>query len=70
MTTPERDEARAALIDYHRALITHQPLRAYAIEREYGFEGLPPQLVSIGLEAVSNGLCPWDAMEQPMEKSD
>lgn len=70
MTTPERDQARFDLVAYHRCLITNRTAQALAIERRYGLEGLPPQLVSIGLEAVSNGLCPWDAIEQPMEKSE
>lgn len=70
MTTPERDEARAALVAYHRALITHQPLQAYEIECRYGFDGLPPKHVSVGLQAISEGRDPWDAIEQPMEKSE
>lgn len=70
MTTPARDQARFDLVAYHRALITNRLQAAVAIEKKYELYGLPPELVSIGLEAVSRGLDPFDAIEKPMERSE
>jgi hypothetical protein len=65
-----RDEAREALHRYHKALVANRTDEAARIEQRYGLFGLPPMLVSLGLEAASQGLDPWDAIESPMEKSE
>lgn len=70
MTQHAPDEAREALHRYHRALVANRTHEAIQIEQRYGLYGLPPMLVSVGLEAVAQGRDPWDAIEQPMEKSE
>lgn len=64
------DEARDDLIAYHRALITNRTEIAVRIEQKYDFFGLSPQLVSLGLQAVTEGRDPWAAIEPPMEAND
>lgn len=66
----KRDEAKQDMVDYHRALIHGLTSRAIAIEHKHGFFGLPPMHVSIGLQALSEGRDPWEAIEQPLEKSE
>lgn len=63
----ERDEAREALQRYHRALIANRTNEAVQIEHKFGFFGLQPMHVSIGLEALGRGADPWAAIEQPLE---
>jgi hypothetical protein len=65
-----KDEAREALHQYHRALVANRTDEAVRIEQRFGLFGLPPMQVSLGLEAASQGLDPWDAIDQPMEKSE
>lgn len=64
------DEAKDDLVQYHRALINGLTSKAIAIEHKHGFFGLPPMQVSIGLEALSRGADPWEAIEQPMERGE
>lgn len=66
----KRDEARDDLAAYHRALIRGNTDLAVRIEKKHDFFGLPPMLVSVGLEAIASGRDPWNAIEQPMEKSE
>lgn len=66
----KRDEARDDLAAYHRALIRGNTELAVRIEKKHDLFGLPPQMVSLGLEAVANGRDPWQAIEQPMERSE
>jgi hypothetical protein len=65
-----QDQARSDLIDYHRALITNRWERALQIEVTYGLDGLPPQMVSIGLQAATQGLDPLEAVEDHLEGSE
>lgn len=53
--TPERAQAREDLVNYHRALIKKHLDAAIAIEQKYSLLGLPPRLVSIGLQAAAAG---------------
>lgn len=66
----KRDEAKDDMVQYHRALIHGLTSKAIAIEHKHGFFGLPPMLVSIGLQALSEGRDPWAAIEQPLEAND
>lgn len=65
--TTDRDEARADLIQYHRALITNRTSYALQIEQKYLLDGYPPQIVSIGLQAASEGRDHLAAIDEYLE---
>lgn len=68
--TATRDQARFDLLRYHKGLITNRSRVAARIARRYKLTGLSPLEISEGIEAVSHGLDPFDAIEKPMERSE
>lgn len=60
----KRDEAREALIAYHKAVETGRSADALAIEQKWNLTGRSPRLVSIGLQAAADGYEPAEAIER------
>lgn len=50
------------LASYMNALIAGQTVRCCNIEQKYGLFGYPPEIVSVGLKAVDEGLDPHEAI--------
>lgn len=50
--------------EYARLLIAGNTYAAYAMERQYALDGLPPELVSVGLKAIDEGRDPMPAIER------
>lgn len=71
MTTPERAEARADLIQWLKAIPCARPEDAIAVEQKWGLVGMTPAEVRDALDAAATrGVRPVDFVEQPMEQGD
>ena len=51
---------------YTKAMIAGNDVACLSIEREYGLDGYPPELVSVGLNAIDQGLDALTAIEDYM----
>lgn len=69
MTQHARDEARFDMVTYHKALIANRVEVAIGIEKKYGLFGHTPQVVSVGLQAASEGRDVADAIEDHLDES-
>lgn len=67
MTAPTRDEAREDAAAYAKALIANRTAQAIAIEQKYDVFGYPPQIVSIALQAASEGRDHLAAIDEYLE---
>lgn len=68
MTTPEREEARADLVAFIKAIPCARPEEAIRIAAKWGMSGRSQREVTDALElAATRGLNPRDFIEQPME---
>ena len=56
-------QARRDRDDYYLAMINGEPFTCYTIEQKYNLEGYPPDLVTLGLNAASNGIDPESFIE-------
>jgi hypothetical protein len=66
VTTPEREEARADLIAWIKAIPCARPEDAVRVEKKWGLTGMTAGQVRDALEAAaSRGLNPRDFTEQP-----
>ena len=50
--------------EYLKAMVDCDSSRAYAIECDFGLNGYPPELVSVGLAAIDVGEDPFDAINE------
>lgn len=66
-THRERDEARADLVAYAKALVTGNTDAAVRIEKRWHLYGYSPQIVSIGLRAAADGRDCMTAVDEFME---
>ena len=55
---------------YAKAMIDGNHVRAFRIEQKYGFDGYTPELVSIGLSAISEGKDGDEAIEKHLQGDD
>lgn len=68
MSTGEREEARADLVAYIKAIPCARPEEAIRIAAKWGLAGRSPKDVTDALElAATRGQHPRDFSEQPME---
>jgi hypothetical protein len=65
-----RDQARFDLVTYHKSLIAGRTDDADAIEKKYDLHGYPPRVVSVGLQAASEGRDPFEAIDDHLDASD
>jgi len=71
VTTPERNEARADLIAYIKAIPCARPEEAIRIASKWGLAGMTPAEVRDALDAAATrGVRPADFVELAMESSD
>lgn len=61
------DEARADTVRYMKALIANRTNEALQIERKYGLAGYPPEVVSVGLQAATEGRDHLAAVDEYLE---
>lgn len=68
MTTPEREEARADLVAFIKAIPCARPEEAIRIAAKWGLSGRSQREVTDALElAATRGLDPHEFTDQPME---
>ena len=66
----QRDQARADMVAYAKALAAGRHQQALQIEQRYELDGYPPEIVSVGLRAAVDGRDHQAAVEDYLEGAD